>query len=279
MVAPPDARHDAGTPAPGSDFYYAILYLDAATRQRVACIEACRREIARIPLTCSDRGVALVKLAWWQEDLQRLPDGSPRHEITQALAPIAAADDRIQPLLCDLVGRIGAALADTRFATRSEVFDAFRTTHAGVLRCFIRDPAAVDEDHAQALIGLGCWIELGYELLDIRRVRQLCRLPIAGDVLERHGRARDDVRHARTSSALEPLLTAELTAVASGLGSAYAALPRRLRKQQPMLCTLAHIVKRRLRLALADGCQLLEHRIEPTPLTKLWLAWRTATFG
>ena len=100
-----------------------------------------------------------------------------------------------------------------------------------------------------------------------------------GDVLERHGRARDDVRHARTSSALEPLLTAELTAVASGLGSAYAALPRRLRKQQPMLCTLAHIVKRRLRLALADGCQLLEHRIEPTPLTKLWLAWRTATFG
>ena len=182
-------------------------------------------------------------------------------------------------MLRKLVGRVGAALADTRFATRMEVLDALRDTHAEVLRCFIRDPAAVDEDHAQTLIGLGCWIELGYELLDIRRVRQLCRLPLAGDVLERHDLARDDVRYAPTSSALGPLLTAELTAVASGLGCANAALPRRLRKQQPVLCTLAHIVKRRLRLALADGCQLLERRVEPTPLTKLWLAWRTAAFG
>jgi len=61
----------------GSDFYYASLYLAPAERERVRVLEALRRAIGDVAGQTSDRGVAHVKLAWWQEEVERLAAGVP----------------------------------------------------------------------------------------------------------------------------------------------------------------------------------------------------------
>ena len=104
--------------APGSDFYYASLYLPPRARSAVNILEACRRAITRIPQTCSDRGVAHTKLAWWRDEFERLGQASPRHELTRGLSPLNAADDGLAEVFMELVEKTDASLQEPVFETR-----------------------------------------------------------------------------------------------------------------------------------------------------------------
>ena len=266
-------------PQPGSDFYYASLYLAPNIRHEVNVLEACRREVARIPQTCSDRGVAHVKLAWWREEFERVSDSSPRHKITRALAALAVTNPDLIDIFATFVERVDASLSEPKLASRAAVMDAIRDLYGDIFRQYVLVSGTYDLETVARLVELACCIERAYELTNLRQHRRSGVLFLSQDVLARHRLSVDAVRQAADSSDIRELVGDELENTLQALHSAWAGLPRALRREQRLLCTLASIVQRVLQLTLDADCPVLEQRFELTPVHKLWIAWRTRVFG
>ncbi len=266
----------AVTPAPGSDFYYASHYLDAAARERARIIEALHRELARIPASCSDRGVAHVKLAWWREELSADGGASARHPLTRAAAPLLAEEPTLRAVFVRLVDAVDASLLEPRLADRAAVIAAISALHGEVWTAL-----AGAQPHAEAIPPqrLCALTELAYALCDLRHHRAGGTLYLADDALARHRLHVEDIRTATSSDALRVLLREELGTVHEQLAACVAALPRALRRRQRLFTTLARIRLHALRLTLDDDCSVIERRVEPTPVHKLYLAWRSARLG
>ena len=273
------ANNGEAAPQPGSDFYYASLYLPPAIRHEVNVLEACRREVARIPQTVSDRGVAHVKLAWWRDEFERLKHSSPRHQITRGLAALAATNPDLIDIFGNLVERVEASLSAPKLASRESVMDAIRDLYGDIFRQFVLRSGTYDLDTVTRLVDLACCIERAYELMNLRQHRRGGVMFLSQEVLARHRLSVDGVRQAASSAEIRDLLLDELDNASQALHTAWAGLPRALRREQRLLCTLARILQRVLQLTLDDDCPVLEQRIELTPVHKLWLAWRTRVFG
>ncbi|MCZ6895845.1 MAG: squalene/phytoene synthase family protein [Gammaproteobacteria bacterium] len=265
--------------APGSDFYYASLYLPPRARSAVNVLEACRREITRIPQTCSDRGVAHTKLAWWRDEFKRLGEASPRHELTRGLSLLNAADDGLAEVFIELIEKTAASLQEPVFETREDVFEAIRDLHGAVFRRMILAVGDCDAAAMAALVDLACATELAYELRDLRQHRRGGLLYLAGDALGRHGLHVEQLRQVTDSAALGDLMDQEIEYAVARLDNAHAQLGRPARRRGRLFCTLARIIRRALVLTLEGGCQVLERRIELLPVHKLWIAWRTRITG
>lgn len=77
---------------------YAWLFLDRSERIRYGACAALVDEWRKILREVREPQVAVAKLGWWREELQRAVDGGPRHPLTQSL--FADARVRAVPLSC-----------------------------------------------------------------------------------------------------------------------------------------------------------------------------------
>ena len=111
------------TPAAGSDFYYASLYHPPQVRHALHALEALRRELAAIPLDCSDRGVAHIKLAWWRDEITAIARRPARHALADAVAGVAPAE-AVRPALLAYLEALSDGLAEAPLATREDVLAA-----------------------------------------------------------------------------------------------------------------------------------------------------------
>lgn len=262
-------------PAPGSDLYYALLYAPAEARPSLTLIESFRGLISAIPGQCSSPDVATQKLAWWHEEMHRLGTPEARHAVTRALGPVAAAHQNLMNAAMALIDGTARLLHHDRFATMTERAANFATIHAPLWRIHA---AACGEDQIAALDSaceLGTAIELNRVLRDLRRHIGAGLAWVCRDCEPASAAQAGDADWYAALAALEvPALGAALEAARSML-AATAANPRRLRS----LYALAALSRATLREIAADGYRVWEHRIELTPLRKLWLAWtaRSAT--
>ena len=87
-------------PAEHSLHGLAWRFVPRQEQPRVLAIDAVLANIGRIPERVADPGVSLAKLAWWQQELQRLVDQDAQHPLTRALLGTGAAG-RLQPGLLD----------------------------------------------------------------------------------------------------------------------------------------------------------------------------------
>ncbi|MGR8922061.1 MAG: squalene/phytoene synthase family protein [Gammaproteobacteria bacterium] len=269
-------------PPPGSDFYYASLYAAPAARTRVRLLEALRQEIADIEIECSDRGVAHVKLAWWRDELGRLEQGTPRHPRTRALLPAPDAAGRIVAAARALVDGIDDNLRPQTLPDGAAVRRHVAAIHGPMLMLtseIMAAPREPADTPMSAVAALAVEVECAYALLGLRRHRAAGVLYLGADALERHGLHGDALREARERDRTAALLDAELSRIDTALAAGVSALPRALRRRHRLPVTLAQIQRRAIALTRGDGCRVFERRVEPTPVHKLWLAWRTARLG
>jgi phytoene synthase len=93
---------------PGTARYWSWLFAAAESRAPVLGIYALRAEWRALTDPATEGSVAHLKLAWWQEEMQRLAAGSPVHPISAYLAglPRAASVD-----FTPLVTAVSAAAA------------------------------------------------------------------------------------------------------------------------------------------------------------------------
>ena len=258
-------------PGPGTDRYYAHRFAPRALQPALALVEALRGEIARVPTSCSSSEIAVTKLAWWREEIARLDIGAPRHALCIALHGQRAALPGLPAAAAALVDGVNALLDVTRHQTRAARSAAFHAAHGPLWAVLNALCAPLDEEAARAAARLGSRIEEAYALRDTRRYVLSGAALLAQDSVQ-------PVEQALAGATLDDpqwyarVMSPDIAEVAAALRSGLAALPGR-RRLRP-LATLARIALVTLEEVAADGNRVWVHRIELTPLRKLWLALR-----
>lgn len=70
---------------PGSSAYYAWRFTSPTWQDPWLVLACLQQTLWRIAIDYKERSIAEAKLAWWQDEIQRLGLGQPEHPITQAL--------------------------------------------------------------------------------------------------------------------------------------------------------------------------------------------------
>lgn len=269
--------HTEWRPRVGSDFYYASLYYPSAARSRLCALDALRREIARIPASCSDRGVAHVKLAWWHEEIGRMANRRPRHAIATAVCEHVTPLEPVLEAAGCFVDAVVSTLGEPRYDTREDVIRAVADLHGGFLDAMLQ-PALTGAD-AATVHRLGGVIDIGHSLRRLREQRGHGSIWLAQEDLAAHGLSIAAVRDATRSTPLAPLLAPVFSGLRDEIGRLLHALSRPQRRALRLLVALARYEHTALGYTLDEGCPVLERRFELTPLHKLAIAWRTRYVG
>jgi phytoene synthase len=259
----------------GSDLHYASLYATPPLREQFNLVNALQTELCSIPMSVSDTGVARVKLGWWHGEAQRLVQGNPSHTLTRNYANSSAKMPDISAAMCALIAGLDEELGGRILTTNEDRRDWFNATFSPINEVRLAIGGECDGPLTAQLLELGRWVEVGYSLLFLKphAMRQIRRLAI--DELEAKNCSWNDIESGRESAVVVALLGAETQVASDELSRLLNAIPRVARRTHLPLITLGRIVQDSLIEMRKDGCRIWLHRIELTPLRKLWLAWRT----
>ncbi|MFT4562386.1 MAG: phytoene synthase [Gammaproteobacteria bacterium] len=261
---------------PGSDLHYALLYATPKFRDQLALINALKSELCAIPISVSDAGVAHIKLAWWFDELERTSTGKPTHQLTVAYSAKYAHELDILNALNSLIVGLDEEIGGRQILTRDDQIEWFDRTFGPTYRAQVSLMAhpSTDVHQIDNVAKLGCLIEMGYSLLNLRALsrRNLRRLP--SDSLLAAGCQWDDVTSGKPAATVEALLFSESEFVLKEIASIHNTFTRPKRRAYLPLFTLSNLVQCTLMEVCEDGCRIWQHRIELTPIRKLWIAWR-----
>ena len=278
-MADPDRYCQDKAAASGSSFYYSFLFLPPEERHALTAFYALCRELDDIVDDCRDPQVARLKLAWWNEEIDRLYAGAPRHPVGQALAPVlrASAIDRAQ--LQEILDGMAMDLERSGYAD----FKA--------LQLYCHRVAGVVGQIAAQILGyrqrathkyahdLGVALQLTNIIRDVGEDARRGRIYLPRDELAQFGVAPAQILRAQPSPAFRALMEHQWRRAEDYYARAFAALPRADRKSQRAGLAMGAIYRALLREMRRDGFQVLDRRYALTPLRKFWLTARIYLLG
>jgi len=258
----------------GSARYYSIRFSAAMHRPALAQLLAWREVMISIRDRCSDPGVAVRKLEWWQKDLAAALAGSGQHPLTQALAEtIRRRNLPLQPFE-DLSRAVASELPEPRCASTTRLVEIALGHTGSLTELSYRACGGDQEQRAEIARRLGGYVRLSELIQGLGQDLRRGRCPVPEDLLQRHGLPRRLPSDATDAARWQPAL-AELAASCDTL-------------YQETLETLADTTDPALQPALrwaaigsatlgaiADcGFDLFDQRISLPALRKFWIAWR-----
>lgn len=271
----PDTYCEERGAPPGSTAYYRRLFLPESRRQAVTALFAFCHEVSSIADEVSAIDAARMKLAWWQEEIERLYTGTPRHPVTQALQPVVEQRQLDRALFDDFLAGAGMDIDHPGYADHGEQLLHIRGLAASQRLeseiCGYRESAT--REFAESL---GIALQLTRILHGVRADAARGRIGIPADRLEAHGVRPGDLMQPATPDKVRALIADEAQRIHEQFDRALATLPAIDHQAQCGGLVAAAIQRRLLAEIERDGYRVLEHRIELTPVRKLWIAWRTA---
>lgn len=261
--------------ARGSTCYYAFLFLPPERRRAVTALYALRRELNEVVAQATDLSLAQTRLAWWRAEIGRLGAGDPQHPVTRALAASGIGGASIG----ELVDGAEADLLQTRYADFAALERHCLSTDGALAQLVAdalgrRDPRTLD--YAREL---GVALRLTAIIRDVGADARRNRIYLPIEDLKAYGVAAADITGARHSEAFAALMRRQARRTESYYGRALEALPAEDRRAQRPGLILAAIQRSLLAEIEGDGFRVLERRVALTPLRRLWIAWRTWSFG
>ena len=260
----------------GSSLYYALLFAPAQQRPGLAALAAYRAEILAIPRSVSEAGIGAVKLNWWQEELDRLQRGEPRHPITQALAPVISEHQLDTQGLTEVIEAARMDLEYGRYPTLRELTLYCHRAGGAVADMAWRITGAQGVDAAPFAHDLSMGLELTRMLRHLRRDTQAGRLYIPEDEMRAAGLSMETLANDDQHAARTQLLERQGRRAEQFLNSAIQQLSTSARPSQTYGLVLAVLYRTLLKTLANDGYPVLQQHHHLTPLRKLWLGWRTA---
>ena len=263
----------------GSSFYYSFLFLPAERRRAITALYAFCREVDDIADDVADVGVARTKLAWWRTEVANLFAGHPAHPVTKALAPFTAAYGLDAHRMNEIIDGMEMDLVHHRYAD----FDALkRYCHCvagvvGQLSASIFGYAGASTlEYAESL---GIAFQLTNIIRDVGEDARRDRVYLPVDELARFGLAPEDILARKGGDSFVKLMQFQAERAQSYYDLAFSKLAPGDRKSQRAGLIMAAIYRTLLNEIQADRFQVLEQRVALTPMRKLWIAWKTWTFG
>ncbi len=261
--------------ASGSSFYYSFLFLPQKQREAITALYAFCREVDDAVDECSEPAVARQKLAWWRQEIELLSGGSPQHPVTRALQQVSASFELPSEYLHEIIDGMEMDLDQNRYESFKDL-NLYCHRVAGVVGSLAAEIFGYD-DRQTLRFGhaLGIAFQLTNILRDVREDAVRGRIYIPMDEMQRFDVTAADLLQPQTNERLRALLAAQWERARDAYDQAFALLPEVDRFRQRSSLIMANIYRTLLDEIRRDQFALLEHRIELTPVRKLWLAWKT----
>jgi len=258
---------------PGSMRYFAWLYTPAAHREVIAAlfvIEAELHDSAR-----ATHEVAHHRLQWWRDEIDQLIAGKARHPATQALQTLAGKPIDFQPLHSTLLST-AQELACATYETETELSRYFQDGLGNLLATaahyLSNHPSATLIDAAKQL---GSFIRQSEALRDIRRDLHQGRLFLPLEQLDALNLDYEALHSNEWPESFVQLLKTRCVQALSEFETLKQSLLTDEKRTLRPLLVLAELHAAMLHTLSSDPIKYT-HRVELSPIRKLWTAWRAA---
>lgn len=255
---------------PGTARYWSWLFAAAEVRAPLLGIYALRAEWQALMDPATDISVAHLKLAWWQEEMQRLRLGSAVHPISVYLAALPHAASVDFGALSAAVNAAAAQVSGVPLERGADLEPQTQALWGGPL-ALASQLAADVPDEASLRRCTGALAAGGYlssAIRGYRREAQVGRMPFAIDELMAAGIENDDLAAGSPPPRLQSYLDGLRRRAAQYFETAAQMMPRPQRARHRHLLVLA-----------ALGLARLKRRVPPPEgrqLRDMLLAWKTA---
>ena len=275
----PDEYCQQKAAASGSSFYYSFLFLAPARRRAITALYAFCREVDDVVDETADENLARIKLAWWRNEIAQMYAGNPQHPVTRALAPCVETFSLTQTRLEEILDGMETDLLQTRYLD-FKALERYCYLVAGVVGLCASDIFGRSDDSTLVYArNLGLAFQLTNIIRDVGEDARRGRVYLPVNELQQFGVPVADILHARYSDNFSRLMTFQHERAQAYYSTAFAALPAADRRAQRPGLIMAAIYRALLEEIRRDGFQVLHQRTSLTPIRKLWLAWKTWTFG
>jgi len=265
-----DATYRARAIALGSVRYWSWLFASSSARAPLLGVYALLAEWNALMDPGTEASASRIKLAWWQEEIQRLIARAPVHPICVYLASLPRAGEvDFRPLSL----AVDASLTELSGVPLERTAEL--EPHACALRSGPLEVASRLAADGADEVGLGNCLRalavadyLARAIRDYRRQARLGRVPFAVEELLAAGLDNADLCADQPPAKLEAYLEQKRALAARSYESAALALPAACRPRQRHLLILA-----------ALGLKHLQRRtstLESARLQDMLLAWSTA---
>ena len=275
----PDEYCQQKAAASGSSFYYSFLFLPPARRRAITALYAFCREVDDLVDDAADENLARIKLAWWRNEIAQMFAGNPQHPVTRALAPCVEAFSLTQTRLEESLDGMEMDLLQTRYLD-FKALERYCYLVAGVVGLCACDIFGRDDPRTlEYARNLGLAFQLTNIIRDVGEDARRGRVYLPVNELQQFAVPVADILHARYSENFSRLMVFQHERAQAYYSAAFAALPACDRRAQRPGLIMAAIYRALLEEIRRDGFQVLHQRTSLTPIRKLWLAWKTWTFG
>ncbi len=275
----PDEYCQQKAAASGSSFYYSFLFLPPPRRRAITALYAFCREVDDVVDETADENLARIKLAWWRNEIAQMFAGNPQHPVTRALAPCVEAFSLTQARLEEILDGMEMDLLQTRYLD-FKALERYCYLVAGVVGLCASDIFGRSDERTLVYArNLGLAFQLTNIIRDVGEDARRGRVYLPVNELQQFGVPVADILHARYSENFSRLMAFQHERAEGYYSAAFAALPACDRREQRPGLMMAAIYRALLEEIRRDGFQVLHQRISLTPIRKLWLAWKTWTFG
>ncbi|MBL8383873.1 MAG: presqualene diphosphate synthase HpnD [Burkholderiales bacterium] len=275
----PDEYCQQKAAASGSSFYYSFLFLPPERRRAIVALYAYCREIDDVVDETADENLARVKLAWWRSELAETYAGRPTHPVTLALAPHVEPYGLSRERLEAILDGMEMDLLQTRYLD-FRALERYCHLVAGIVGLCAADIfGRTDDRTSEYAAALGLAFQLTNIIRDVGEDARRGRVYLPVNELQQFNVPVADILNARYSENFTRLMTFQFERAEATYERALAALPDADRRAQRPGLIMAAIYRALLEEIRRDGFQVLHQRTSLTPIRKLWLAWKTWTFG
>lgn len=264
----------------GSSFYASFRYLPQAQRDAMVALYAFCREVDDVVDDIHDDNVARTTLAWWRKELAELYQGTPTHPVMQALKPHVAQFALPQEWLAEIIDGMQMDLDVPRYSRFSDL-ELYCHRVAGVVgQLSAQIFGFQDRKTLKYARELGIAFQLTNIIRDVGEDARRGRLYLPVEDLQRFGVPAADVLAYKETPEFEALMRFQIERAHERYRAAWTLLPACDRKSQRIGLVMAAIYRTLLdEIALDGPAKVLNQRLSLSPGRKIWLAWKTATFG
>ena len=263
----------------GSSFYYSFLFLPKERRRAITALYAFCREVDDVVDEIADPQVAATKLAWWRKEVAAAYAGKPTHPVMQALVPFAKPYSITEKRLNEIMDGMEMDLLQTRYLdfVALEKYCYHVASVVGLMACEIF--GRTQEKTLEYAHQLGLAFQLTNIIRDVGDDARRGRVYLPVNELQQFNVPVAEVLNAKYSDNFTRLMAFQAERAQAHYERAFAALPAADRKAQRPGLIMAAIYRALLDEITRDNFQVLHQRTSLTPIRKLWLAWKTYTFG
>ena len=260
----------------GSSFYYSFLFLPTLQRKAIMALYTFCREVDDIVDECTDKEVAMHKLHWWYEEVQRVYSDDAKHPVGQALMKARTQFNLQKHLFEEILQGMKMDLTYQGYQTFEDlsVYCHCVASAPGLLAAEIFGYEDLKTLEYAKYLGLA--FQLVNIIRDVGEDASRGRIYLPENELAEFSLSANDILNKKYSENFILLMQKQAKRAKSYYEKALLSLSDKDKYKQRSGIIMAEIYFTLLNEIEKSNFQVLHQRISLTPIRKLWIAWKTA---